>query len=303
MQNAVSIDASTLELMEHRAKIFAGIWKEVESEGSKPERVRDVVVMPYEEFAEKVVFGDTGTAEGLVRQLYAGDGFVLKGAFSREFWQGLKNRAAEYAEKTPASFGRILEGAEDFHRYVHADMSERYAAHRLRHDFHFYPWNDDPLGMREECDQRWRVFKVMNGLGPLKGASNTPKDGIVDRYHVFHYPRGGGSIQIHSDPTQNQKTIMISLGTKRGVDYQTGGLFLVDADGNHVDCEPLIDPGDMVTCYAHVHHGVETVDGGEELDWSPKRGRWFLGFYSIDSDYIEERGTIVGINDDDPPTK
>lgn len=286
--------------LQGRGQLFRKIWNRVEASRAKPEAVREIVVMPYSDFERKVMYGDRDDAEEIVESLYSGDGFILKRAYDQTFWDDLKSKATAYAEENNESFNKIYDDCADFHRVVGNDLSGNYGAHRIRHDWHFHPWNGDPLGLMEEADKRWRVFKVMSGNSPDEYVGNKASDGIIDRYHIFHYPHGGGQIETHRDPTKNQKTIVIAFGSKRGVDYQSGGLYMVREDGTHLDCEPLIDQGDMGTCYANIHHGVETVDGGNELDWSPDKGRWFFGLYSVDSDYKKDRDTIVGVGGQKP---
>ena len=275
---------------------FAAAWQMLEENGPKPIHIRNVVEMPFGEFSDIVNNADAATAERLARSFYEGDGYILKGAYDRKFLETLKEGAIGFANDEPSTFHKMLDGCPDFHRLIDGETAKKYYADAVRHVFFFFPWNADPLGIIDEIYKRWRTFKVFSGLAPDAYCANMPSDGVVDRFHVYHYPAGGGSLESHGDPVKNQKTIMAGMMGKRGVDYQTGGFYFVRTDGSMLDCEPKLDVGDFVCCYPSVLHGVDAVDANQELDWSPDKGRWFLGLYSVDSDHVRERDTILGLS-------
>ena len=105
--------------------------------------------------------------------------------------------------------------------------------------------------------------------------------------------RGGGGLDNHIDPTKNQRVIIGAMMSKRGVDYETGGFYCVDANMERVDFEPHLDVGDMVCAYPTMVHGVTAVDADKPLEWKSREGRWFLGLYSNDSNHIKKRTTVA----------
>jgi len=52
-----------------------------------------------------------------------------------------------------------------------------------------------------------------------------------------------------------------------------------------------------------VHHGVEIIDAGTKVDWNNHRGRWFLGFYSLESDEVKDRHTGYAVRNYTPAQK
>ncbi len=278
------------------SRLFADAWRKLEAGGPKPVHIRDVFEIPYGEFQDMVRNVDAQAAERLARSFYEGDGYILKGTCDLEFLKTLKDGAMQFSEDRPSTFHKMFDGCPDFHRLIDGETTKQYYADALRHVFFFFPWNDDPLNMMSEIYQRWQTFKVFSGRPPDTFSTNIPSDGVIDRFHIYHYPSGGGSLETHSDPVKNQRTIMAGMMSKRGVDYEKGGFYFVRPDGSMLDCEPQLDVGDFVCCYPSVLHGVEAVDPQSGLDWNPDKGRWFVGLYSVDSDHVQERDTISGLS-------
>ena len=79
--------------------------------------------------------------------------------------------------------------------------------------------------------------------------------------------------------------------SKRGVDFQGGGFYLVGEGDRVINVEDDIDVGDICFAYATVYHGVAPVDIDKEPDWENDDGRWFLSMYSNASDEVPKRHT------------
>ena len=107
----------------------------------------------------------------------------------------------------------------------------------------------------------------------------------------MRYPNGG-VLETHRDPYHNQRTfisVYMSKSTNDG-DYQSGGFYVAGAEGQTMDVEPYIDQGDLGFGYETIAHGVSKINGDKKIDFENQNvGRWFLGFYSNDSDEKKER--------------
>ena len=79
--------------------------------------------------------------------------------------------------------------------------------------------------------------------------------------------------------------------SRRGVDYQGGGFYLVGQGDTVVEAEDEIEVGDIGIGYATVYHGVAPCDTDQEPDWDTPAGRWFLSMYSNASDEVKDRHT------------
>lgn len=274
--------------MENR---YRQVWERLESANPRPERARAIVEMDYQEFKEKVQRQADPFVESIVGSLYGGDAYLIKGAFTRDFMINLKKEVHAYWQGRPSEFYKMLEGSPDFHRIIDLESGKKYSFRGCKHSCYFYPWNSDPLDLFGPVYERWRVIKFLMGLRFDEYEENTPRDGVVDRIQIVRYPPRIGFLEPHSDPYLHQRLFLSGYMSKRGVDYQGGGFYLVGAGDSVVDVEDEIDIGDICIGYATVYHGVAPADRHKEPNWESDDGRWFLSMYSNASDEVANRHT------------
>lgn len=270
--------------------MLAGTWSELERSKPQPTRLRNVKVANYRDLAELTLCSPL--SQRVVDDLYAGDVYILKGAFNRRFLQAMQMAVKDFFQATPSSFHKMTEGTPDFHRIITPEEGQKYSFPCCKHSAYFYRFNGDPLGIMPAIYDRWRVMKMLMGLDPLTYELNTPKDGVVDRVQVVRYPPAIGFLAPHSDPWKHQRIFVSTYMSKRGVDYNGGGFYAVGAAGPQ-NIEDEVDVGDIGIGYATVHHGVAACDG--QSDWSKSDGRWFLSTYSNASDEVKDRHTGYGV--------
>ena len=275
---------------EHR---FKAVWHAIERPETQPKFARKIITLDYGKFANDVMAQHPTFVEAVVQSLYAGDIYILKNGFPKSFVYDLLENVHKYWNKTPSSFHKMVEGCPDFHRIQDEQIAAKYVFKSVRHSCYFFHWNGDPLGIIPPIMERWRVFKFLGGFRADAYEHNTPKDGVIDRIQVAQYPPKIGISETHSDPWQNQRTFISAFMSKRGVDYEAGGFYVVGPGNVLIDVEPDIDVGDVAIGYATVLHGVDRIDPQKECDWSKKDGRWWLGLYSNSSDMVKERATGV----------
>ena len=270
---------------------YKPVWARLENSIPRPDRVRSVVQVDYQEFKEKVQHQADSFVESIVSSLYGGDAYLIKGAFPKYFMINLRKRVHELWKTKPSEFYKMLEGSPDFHRIIDLESGRKYSFRACKHSCYFYPWNEDPLNLFGAVYERWRVIKFLMGLRPDEYEKNTPKDGVIDRIQVVRYPPRIGFLEPHSDPYLHQRLIFSGYMSKRGVDYQGGGFYLVGPGDKVVEVEDQIDVGDICIGYATVYHGVAPADRHKEPNWELDDGRWFLSMYSNASDEVPNRHT------------
>lgn len=282
---------------------FKAKWEYLEKNVKPVTTYRKVVVMDFADFKEKVYSNTQENVDQLAESIYAGDIYVLKKAFTPEFLFRLRDGAHKLGQTVPESYHPMIDGVPDQHRIIDYEVSKNYSYTANRHSYFFFPWNSDPLNMFKEVNERWRVFKYLGGYPKDVYEKNLPHDGVIDRMQLAHYPAGGGGLEPHQDPLVNQKVIIGSIISKRGVDYQTGGIFFLNNQKQKVEIEEYLDIGDMFCGFPTIVHGVNRVDEHIPLDWKSDKGRWFLGLYSNDSNYKTDRVTVKRINLDEENEK
>lgn len=277
-------------------KKYRHLWEKMESPETRPVFARNIVQIDYEEFAANVIAQEASFVEKIVTSLYAGDIYILKNCFSREFMSDLLNKVHSIWNRTPEAFHKMIEGCPDFHRKQDEEIAKKYAFQSVRHSYYWFHWNGDPMGVIPSIMPCWRLFKLLGGYQMDEYETNTPKDGVVDRFQVARYLPGIGRSETHSDPYQNQKFFISAFMSKRGVHYEKGGFYVVRPENKFLDVEDLIEVGDVSIGYATVMHGVDRVDPHKVPDWNSKDGRWWLGLYSNSTDHLGSRATGKAVN-------
>lgn len=263
-------------------------WQAWEVAFQRPTRATGFSALDFEDVRFQIV--DGGAAD-LIETLYSGEVLILRGAFPAKWMRDLKRKTVAWREGRPSEFYKMLEGSPDFHRVIDHEAGLKYAFRQCKHSAYFYRWNEDPLHVFADIDARWRPLKTLMGLDAREYERNTPKDGVVDRVQVVRYPPGAGYLEPHSDPYLHQRLFISGYMSKRGVDYQGGGFYLVGEGNKVIDLEGEIEVGDIAIGYASVMHGVAPCRG--ECDWLSDDGRWFLSLYSNATDTVRNRHTAA----------
>ncbi|MBS0332309.1 MAG: hypothetical protein JSS35_06040 [Proteobacteria bacterium] len=167
----------------------------------------------------------------------------------------------------------IEPGCPNFHRLNWND--ERSYVKAAFHQFSFFPWNQDVFRL---FDRLGEVFRLRNRLcGAEDGAflSGDPAEGAVARFSAQFYPCGGGYMNGHVDPVGDYQLVVPLMAMSRyGEDFASGGLWVDLPDGERVEVDPLVGPGDVIWFHPRRPHGVAPVDADAELDWTAFKGRW-----------------------------
>lgn len=272
------------------AMSIADHWK-IAERGIFPTRIRNLRTIPWTEFVAGVTGSISGFAAVMVPSLMAGDIWLLRGAFSERFMLELKARTVAWERAREQSFHKMLEGTPDFHRAIDLETGRKYSINGCKHSAYFYRWNSDPLRIWPTIDARWRVVKLAMGLRAEEYERFTPKDGVVDRIQVVRYPPSIGYLEPHADAHEHQRLFLSCYMSRRGVDYQGGGFYAVDAEDKPRFLEDDIRIGDISIGCATIVHGVAPCDLGKVPDWKADDGRWFLSLYSNASDEVTKRFT------------
>lgn len=268
---------------------FHKLWEEKEN-NNIPNYLNKIISIDYKDFENIVRSGSKEEQGQIVDSLLNGDVYLLKNAFDKKFLNNLKKETLNVFNNSESSFHKIIEGCPNFHRNITEEKAGKYAFKQIKHTHYFFPFNNDFFDLYKETYKRWRLLKYISGYYEDCWENNSPKDGIVDRIQIVKYPPNSGELELHQDPYLYQKFFISIYMSKRDVDYRDGGMYLIDKDKNKVELEKDISYGDMAFGFATIMHGVEKSFAIEnQID--ELSGRWFMGLYSIASDYIENRHT------------
>ena len=270
---------------------FSRAWEKYFDEYNEPSLINDIHVLDYKDFDKNVRNNEINFSYDIVEKLLMGDAFVLKKAFSEDLCKEIINWCYNDISKTETSFHKILDNVPNFHRIVDEEITLKYSTRQIRHSHYFFRWNKDNFDIWSKVTPLWEIAKIVSGYDKNEYVSNIPSQGATDRLQIIKYPSGGGGLKPHIDAKKNQKVIYGLMLSTRGDSYQEGGFCAKDQENEKVDFEMYLSAGDILMHYPTVVHYVEEVDPKDKLDWNSKKGRWFIGMYSNDSDYLKKRTT------------
>lgn len=273
-------------------------WKNIE-EKHLPNRLNKIIKIDYEDFKKEFIEKDRN-CEMLVKSLLDGDLYLLKNVYSKKYINDLKKYVADRFLKDKSEFHKVLNGVPNFTRNITSDLGKNYSFNQRRQLRYFFPFNErnEQFKVYEAIYPVWRNLKYLMGYKKNVWENNQPSDGIVDRLLVSKYPPGEGEMELHQDPYLFQKFFISIYMSKKGEDYLEGGVYAINKSGDKVDIELDVDIGDLSFGMATIMHGVARCQISKNQD--PKNilsGRWFLGLYTMQTDYYKDRHTGKPVRD------
>jgi hypothetical protein len=282
---------TNLEKYKDPNNIYKDIWDKNEDTSKLPYFYRKIIEIDFKEFEEKVYSNNKIFSENLVHSLLAGDVYLLKKSFPPEYLQKIKKETVKNWKTKKSEFFKIRENCPNFYRNITEELSGKYAFKQVKQTQYFFPWNDDFCNLYHQTYKRWRVIKYLSGFYKDVWEKDTPRDGIVDRIQIVKYPPKSGLLELHQDPYVYQKFFISVYLTKKGEDYEEGGMYFIDKKKNKFLFEDLVDVGDMSFGFGTIYHGVDVSNTIANNPESDVDGRWFMGLYTTVSDYVKNRHT------------
>jgi hypothetical protein len=272
------------------AKIFTEAWQSAQK-ASEPARFAiGVRTLPYAELLAAIANEDTKFIFEFVRSFHSGEIYIFTNAFDPADLAKLKNDAFAWGKAQKSQEAQILEKIPDYwsRRDWHAeDHGPGYSS--TFDMYHFFRWNDDPIGVFKLFDPKYGVLRIISGYSPDDIRDNGPDDGIVDRAELSHYPPGVGGIAFHSDPIAASRFFFTVNLNRFGVDYHAGGFAVGTGDGKTLAIDPMLEVGSLTGFLPSVCHGVEIIDPNLPPTRDGMAGRWYGAISMVNSHKVKNR--------------
>jgi len=278
-------------------------WNFIKNNKTVFNKFKEVIEIEYKDFIKIFKEKNKEIASLLIDHLVDGKVILIKKTFSKRFVDELKMKNIQFWKESKPSFHKMLEGCPDYHRIVNPVIAKKYSVQAVRHISYFFPWNNDKLNIREEIYKIWRPCKKLAGLEYNEYEKNTPIDGKIDRIQIACYPPKCGGIERHYDSSKNSPLVVSGyLSSKKNGDFVNGGFYCLNEKNEKIDIEDYIDVGDICIFHSSIEHGVDNIQINKEFDlktydWNSGFGRWWLGLFTADSDYIKNRDTSVSLEE------
>ena len=223
------------------------------------------------------LLADQGAIERVSEAIRNGSTFVARRVIEPAFLREVRDYLTRVGQSSLPNYHPIVPGTPNFHRMNRLD--DRAYVKGAFHQFCFFPWNQDVFGLFEKFRPIYRMKNLLSGLPADSFLSREPENGCTARIAFQVYPRGVGFLNPHRDPVDyHQLVVPTLLMSKRGEDYEEGGLYIETEDGRKIDCEAGFGPGDVVYFNAARLHGVDPIDPDAPERWHAFDGRWMALF-------------------------
>ncbi len=223
--------------------------------------------------------------DAFLARIDASEAFVVDGFYDAGEIRALRRRCFERGLAGEPSWHPLVDGCPDYHR-VHDDYPDAYVKAKM-HAFYFHGWRPENARLFAYFREIFALKTFLAGYPDGSFLSNIPSRGPIARVNFQNYPRGGGHLLEHVDPTSPFARIQTLVqASAPGEDFRAGGLFARDKPGGErrsLDAET--EPGDLLVLSPAVPHGVEAVDPEAAYDWRVDAGKWTILPIIVRPDY------------------
>ena len=273
--------------------IIKNLWKKLENKYPPPKYVTKINIIEFKNIKNSIDNKKNIYVKNIIKKMYKGEAFIVRNAAQKKLRDTVIELAKVYDKKKP-SFHKMLDGTPNFHRIYDKEITKKYSIYAIKHSYFFYNWNIKTKLEKKFKDgvyRHWRYIKFLSGNKKFSYEKNIPSQNQIDRLQIVNYPSGGGELREHKDPRKNQRIVSGLIMSKMGEDFNSGGFFFRKNKNKTINIEKKLEIGDSVMFYGSLGHGVEPVDKKKKIDWNSYIGRWFIGVFVCDSDFMKNRLT------------
>jgi hypothetical protein len=226
-----------------------------------------------------------------------GNILVLKSAFKKEKLRKIYRNIFKNSKRSSKNT-KMIEGIKNIFYKSNAVGKGNYTTND--YSWYFFPWNEDKFGLVDLVQRYFDQVILLNGYKVETIKKNTPKNGILQRFHLMHYPFYKGHISAHTDPTNVTKITCGIYISSFKLDYDFGGFYVINSRLKKIYVDHKINSGDLILFYNGLIHGVDptSVKNKTKKNKDKINGRTFLNLSILESHEKKLRKTTIGVNID-----
>ncbi len=235
--------------------------------------------------------------DALLNEILKGNIIIVKNAVSKSHLLKICNRIdkKKYANSKSK---KMTQGIKNIFYEVYSDITTKQDPKKYNvsnRSWYFFPWNKDKTNLSKLIQPLFNKVLTINGYSPEKIFKQTPKDGIIQRFHLMNYPIGKGYISSHIDPSHIIKVNSGIYVSQFNREYDEGGFYVLDKNKRKINIDKKIKCADLVLFYASMPHGVDIIKKMNKKKNKIENGRWFLNMTLVSSHHVKNRVTSKGI--------
>ena len=139
----------------------------------------------------------------LMKEVLKGNIIIVKNAVSKKNLLKICNKIDKKKLSNSRS-KRMVQGVKNIFYEVYSDINEKKDAKKYNvsnRSWYFFPWNRDTTKLSRLIQPLFDKVLRINGYEPKKILKQTPRDGIIQRFHLMNYPIGKCYISSHIYPS------------------------------------------------------------------------------------------------------
>ena len=213
--------------------------------------------------------------------------FIIENSLDIKFVENTKRTIRKFFREDRSIEPKMVDGIKNGH-YISNNLSEN-GYRTVDKSFYFFSWNEDSTGIYSKFINTYKPFKILNGLKNEEFSNNIPSDGIIERLHIINYPIGSGEISEHFDPTNISVMNFGIYGTEYGVDYSSGGFYVMNNKKKLINLDKFVRKTDIVIFFPGLIHSVKPISKPQNLEKNGYDGRWFFNINLVESHHVKNR--------------
>ena len=243
---------------------------------------KDIKIIEYNDFLKSLK--SVEFVIDCIDQMSKGSIYILKNSINKNFLEVMKSKLKKISSSTKPINPKVKTGVKNGY-YISRNLDSK-GYNTVDKSFYFFSWNKDKTGIYKKILKIYKPLKILNGLNANEITNNKPRDEIIERLHIIHYPLNSGLISQHYDPI---KVTIFNFGlyaTVFGKDYDRGGFFVLNKKKNKIFIDKKVKKGDAVLFFPSLIHGVNKV---RKLKKKKSDGRWFVNVNLAQSHEVKNR--------------
>ncbi len=238
------------------------------SDESAPTSVRNFLRLNLN---PRQILSDEAMLKEITKGIRQGDVYVLQSGINIEYLYTLRRHLFAIMESNFAGYVPRNKQTENHFRCHWNDPRQEVPATFF--SWSFFPWNEDPFALFQVVADLFILRNRLAGL-PANEFFDHNASGMVPRLAAQFYPSGVGFMNSHQDPLSSHQLAIPTVSlSEYGKDFESGGVWMLDSNGQKAFMDPLVGFGEMTLFHPRIPHGIDLIDGEENYRPLSESGR------------------------------
>jgi len=193
--------------------------------------------------------------ETILRDLNNGHLIIIRSYLNAEVVQSLRQLCSSLIDKWEDEYMPFDIGIPNNKR-VHTPRPESVVPAYFK-ALNMYPWNSSSVNIFNDCMHLYQLRAGLVGKSAESFISHYDS-GYAARLALQFYPENKGYFKCHRDPYDIHQIAIPTIAlSNHGIDFSSGGFYLVGQQNRKVHLDSILEPGDAILFHSLIEHGVD----------------------------------------------